>query len=297
MKLGPIVKEALKLLRPSLPSTIEIRSNIAPDAGTISGDPSQLHQVIMNLCTNAAHAMDEGGGLLQLGLSNLELDAETIRGHGELKEGPYVRLTVRDSGHGMDAATLERIFDPYFTTKGPTQGTGLGLSVVHGIVKGHGGSITVQSKPGEGSVFEILLPRIELISEDTAQTRGDVPGGSERILFVDDETALAALAQRMLCNLGYQVTTSTSSAEALEIFRANPEAFDLVITDYTMPQMTGISLAIEMQRIRRDIPIVLCTGHSEMMSLEKATAMHVRALVRKPLSRRDIAEAIRNVLD
>lgn len=297
MKLGLIVKETLKLIRPSLLSTIEIRSNIAPDAGAISGDPSQLHQVLMNLCTNAAHAMGDKGGLLQLGLSNLELDAETARGYGELKAGPYLRLTVRDSGHGMDAATMERIFDPYFSTKGPTEGTGLGLAVVHGIVKGHGGSITVRSKPGEGALFEILLPRIDLISEGTAQTRGDVPGGSERILFVDDEKVLAELGQRMLCNLGYQVAASTSSVEALELFRANPEAFDLVITNYTMPRMTGIRLAIEMQRIRRDIPIILCTGRSEMMALDKATAMHVRALVRKPLSRRDIAEVIRNVLD
>ena len=297
ISLGLIIKEALKLLRPGLPSTIQIQSKISPDTGTITGDPSQLHQVIMNLCTNAAHAMRSQGGVLELDLCNAELDVETRQRHDVPQDRTYIRLRVRDSGHGMDAATLERIFDPYFTTKGSGEGTGLGLAVVHGIVKNHGGTIAVQSTPGTGTLFEILFPQTKPLGGEAAPSHGRIPTGSERILFVDDEEALAELGQRMLFRLGYHTTIRTSSTEALKLFRSDPQAFDLVITDYTMPRMTGAALALELRKVRKDIPLILCSGYSEMISEEKAKEMGINAFVMKPISSRSIAEAIRKVLD
>ncbi|MDP3029139.1 MAG: GAF domain-containing protein, partial [Deltaproteobacteria bacterium] len=280
-----IVKEGLKLLRASIPTTIEIRPNIERECGTVLGDPTQIYQVLVNLCTNAAHAMGEKGGVLEVSLMNVDLDADAVAQHPGLKPGLYVRLTVNDTGHGMDRAVMEQIFHPFFTTKGPGEGTGMGLAVVHGIVKSHGGAITVDSEPGRGATFHVYFPRIERGRAPEAEAAASVPTGSERILFVDDEKALVDMIKQMIESLGYKVAGRTSSIEALEAFRAQPDKFDLVITDQTMPNMTGKMLAKELLRIRPDIPIILCTGYSELITEEKAKAMGIRELVMKPVVR------------
>jgi PAS domain S-box-containing protein len=272
-----IVKDALKLLRSSLPATIEIRQNIT-STGMVLADPTQIHQVIMNLCTNAYHAMREKGGVLEVSLQNVSIgDFKFRNSEFEDKEkqsafripqseinldpGSYIKLTAKDTGEGMDKAVMERVFDPYFTTKEKTGGTGMGLAVVHGIVKSHGGAITVYSEPGKGSTFNVFLPRIK-VPEGVAETEKMIPlpRGRERILFVDDEPFIVEIGKGMLEHLGYQVTTRTSSIEALEAFRAQPAKFDLVITDMTMPKMTGDKLAKELMRIMPNLPIILCTG-------------------------------------
>jgi PAS domain S-box-containing protein len=296
ISLGPIVKETLKLLRASLPSTIEIRRDISDKAGAVLGDPTQLHQILMNLCTNAAHAMRPKGGVLEIRLTSAELHAETAKNYEDLEEGKYVKLTVADTGHGMGQATLKRIFDPYFTTKEVGEGTGLGLAVVHGIVKRHRGAVKVFSDPGKGTTFEILFPKIDTPLEETTRVRREVPTGTERILFVDDEQSLTELGLKMLSRLGYQVTTKTNSLEALELFRSQSDAFDLVITDQTMPRMTGFDLTAKLQQIRRDIPIILCTGYSDTIDEKKANEMGIRAFIMKPIDRLKIAEAIRRAL-
>jgi len=297
----PPVKEALKLLRSSLPSTIEIRQDIAipPEKGVILADPTQIHQVLMNLCTNAAHAMRDKGGILSVSLSSVETDADAylVSRYPDLKPGPYVRLTVGDSGHGVDPSILERIFDPYFTTKGPGEGTGMGLAVVQGIVNRHGGMITVNSEIGKGTTFHALFPRIEqeIVPEDMLAEA--LPTGSERILFIDDEKTLVDLGKGMLESLGYSVTIKTNSLEALETFRAEPDAFDLVITDVTMPAMTGIELAKELMAIRPDIPIILCTGFSELINEKQAKEMGIQEFVMKPFVIGKHAKTIRKVLE
>jgi PAS domain S-box-containing protein len=295
----PPVKEALKLLRSSLPSTIEIRQDIAipPEKGVILADPTQIHQVLMNLCTNAAHAMRDKGGILSVSLSSVEADAYLVSRYPDLKPGPYVRLTVGDTGHGVAPSILERIFDPYFTTKGPGEGTGMGLAVVQGIVKRHGGMITVHSEIGKGTTFHALFPRIEqeIVPEATAAEA--LPTGSERILFIDDEEPLVDLGMGMLESLGYSVTIKTNSLEALETFRAKPDAFDLIITDVTMPAMTGIELAKELMAIRPDIPIILCTGFSELINEKQAKEMGIREFVMKPFVIGKHAKTIRKVLE
>ena len=297
----PPVKEALKLLRSSLPSTIEIRQDIAipPEKGVILADPTQIHQVLMNLCTNAAHAMRDKGGILSVSLSSVETDADAylVSRYPDLKPGPYVRLTVGDSGHGVDPSILERIFDPYFTTKGPGEGTGMGLAVVQGIVNRHGGMITVNSEIGKGTTFHALFPRIEqeIVPEDMLAEA--LPTGSERLLFSDDEKTLVDLGTGMLESLGYSVTIKTNSLEALETFRAEPDAFDLVITDVTMPAMTGIELAKELMAIRPDIPIILCTGFSELINEKQAKEMGIQEFVMKPFVIGKHAKTIRKVLE
>ena len=297
----PPVKEALKLLRSSLPSTIEIRQDIAipPEKGVILADPTQIHQVLMNLCTNAAHAMRDKGGILSVSLSSVETDADAylVSRYPDLKPGPYVRLTVGDSGHGVDPSILERIFDPYFTTKGPGEGTGMGLAVVQGIVNRHGGMITVNSEIGKGTTFHALFPRIEqkIVPEDMLAEA--LPTGSERILFIDDEKPLVDLGKGMLESLGYSVTIKTNSLEAMEAFRAEPDAFDLIITDVTMPAMTDIELAKELMAIRPDIPIILCTGFSELINEKQAKEMGIQEFVMKPFVIRKHAKTIRKVLE
>jgi PAS domain S-box-containing protein len=297
--IGPIIKEALKLLRASLPATIEIREKIAMKNDMVLADPTQIHQIMMNLCTNAGHAMSEKGGVLEVSLTEAHLDSSFVGRHPDMKQGSYLKLSVSDTGHGMDLAVLERIFDPYFTTKDPGEGTGLGLAVVYGIVKSCGGAITVYSEPGEGTTFHIFLPMIEseVGGVSVSETGAAIPRGHERILLVDDEIALTALNQAILKGLGYEITARTSSIEALEAFRAQPDWFDLVITDFTMPHMTGEQMARELLRIRPDIPIILCTGHSERIDKEKAMAVGIREYIMKPVALRDLAVAIRRVLD
>jgi PAS domain S-box-containing protein len=293
-----IVKEALKMLRASLPSTIEIQQHIEKDPGLIMVDPTQIHQILMNLCTNAAHAMRENGGLLEVRLTNIIVAAEEALNFSGLNPGPYIQLTVRDTGHGMESKVLEHIFDPYFTTKKVGEGTGLGLAVVYGIIKKNQGTIKVYSEPGKGSRFEVFLPRVE-VTEDESQTMEPetIPGGRERILLVDDEKELVALGQTMLRSLGYQVTSRINSLEALEIFRTRSDEFDLIITDMTMPHLTGAELSKRIRQIRLDIPIVLCTGFSELIDEEKAKELDIQAFLMKPIGMQALAGSVRRVLD
>jgi PAS domain S-box-containing protein len=292
----PMVKESLKMLRSAIPSTVEIRQHLVTSA-LVKTDPTQIHQLMMNLCTNAAHAIDETGGILSVSLRNVHLDDGQARDL-ELPAGPYALLSVSDTGHGMTPEVMERIFEPYFTTKELGRGTGLGLSVVHGIVKGHGGAIVCRSEPGKGTTFDVYLPAIELRSTDDAvREEGQIPGGSERILLVDDEPALMDLAGRMLGKLGYRTVTKTSSIEALEHFRSDPDAYDLVITDMTMPGLTGDKLARSILELRPDMPVIICTGYSEHISEEKARSIGVRELVMKPIILSSLARTIREVLD
>jgi len=292
-----IVNEALNLLKATLPTTIEIREDLAKDAGIVNADPTQMHQVIMNLGTNAGHAMQEGGGVLEVSLANVELDDLSVSKHLDLDAGFYLRLTVSDTGYGMTSEIMERIFDPYFTTKDTGEGTGLGLSVAQGIVEAHGGTITVYSEMGNGTTFHVYLPVILEEEREEEESEGPLPTGSERILFIDDEQVLIEIASQMLEQLRYEVVTTRSSVQALELFRAEPDRFDLVITDMTMPRMTGDKLAQELIKIRPDIPVILCTGHSRLVSEEKAKDMGIWAFVMKPISIRAMAETVRRVLD
>ncbi|MGO9374065.1 MAG: PAS domain S-box protein [Syntrophobacteraceae bacterium] len=297
LQIAPVVKEALKLLRSSLPTTIEIRPEIEipPENDVVLADPTQIHQVLMNLCTNAAHAMRTSGGVLSVCLS--EVDASAVSGPPGLRTRPYLRLAVTDTGDGMDAAVMERIFDPYFTTKGVGEGTGLGLSVVQGIVKNHGGVITVYSEPGRGTTFHVLLPTIEEHAAPEFVTNEVSPRGNERILFVDDEKSIVGFGKDMLDGLGYKVTAKTSSLEALETFRAEPGAFDLVITDMTMPDLTGAALAQRLWAIRKDIPIILCSGFSHLIDGSQAKELGIREYVTKPYTLTTLAKAVRKALD
>ena len=297
IQVSPIVKEGLKMLRSALPTTIEIRQYIDNGIGIVEADATQIHQVLMNLSTNAAHAMREKGGILDISLTNVDVNAGKVARYPGLRQGPYVRLSVSDTGEGMAKKIMERIFEPYFTTKEKGVGTGLGLAVAHGIVKSHGGTITVESKPGKGSTFNVHIPRIEKEATLKAEATEVLPTGCERILFVDDEQVLVKIGKEMLERLGYKVTARTSSTEALELFRVKPDQFDVVITDMTMPNMTGDKLAKEIMGIRADIPIVLCTGYSEHIGRESAEKMGIRGFVMKPLSMNELANAVRNGLD
>jgi PAS domain S-box-containing protein len=296
VRLGPIIKEALKLLRAAMPSTIEIRQNIGPDTYPVNADPTQIHQVLMNLCTNAGHAMPEGG-VLEVSLGNVELDEERAAALEGLTTGPHVRLTVSDTGCGMDREVLEHIFEPFFTTADSGKGTGLGLSVAHGIVKSHEGAITVYSEPGVGTTFDIYLPAVQFADEVRPELASPVRGGTESILLVDDEALVAEAEGKALEQLGYCVTTRTNSIEALELFRSKPGDFDLVITDQTMPNMTGTDLAQELLRIRPGIPIILCTGFSHAITLDGARVLGIRELVMKPIVGAELGRTTRRVLD
>ncbi|MDY6950757.1 MAG: PAS domain S-box protein [Thermodesulfobacteriota bacterium] len=296
VQLKLVVKEALKLLRASLPATIEIRQDLQSDA-VLLGDPTQAHQILMNLCVNAGHAMEEKGGTLEVRLVDVDLDADFAARHPDIVPGAHVELTVADTGHGMDVSTMERIFDPYFTTKEKGEGTGMGLAVVHGIVKAHGGVLTVYTEREKGSTFRVYLPAIEKKAKPEVDVKEKLPTGTEHILFVDDEQPLVHLGKQVLETLGYDVTTRTGSVEALEAFRRQPDRFDLVITDMTMPAMTGDKLAGEIMKIRPDIPVILCTGFSTRISEDKSKAAGIRGFLLKPFLKRDVAETIRRVLD
>ncbi|MBW2427382.1 MAG: cache domain-containing protein, partial [Deltaproteobacteria bacterium] len=296
VKINLIVSESLKLLRASLPSTIQINNSLKSNL-TVMSDPTNMHQVIMNLCTNAGHAMQENGGLLEVGLSDVDIDADFAKHHPGLNPGKFVRLTVSDTGHGMSPEVRERIFDPFFTTKKKEKGTGMGLSVVHGIVKSHGGTLTVDSIPGQGSVFKAFFPAIESEWVPQNEPADLMVTGTEHILFVDDEAFQADIAKQMLSRLGYRLTVRTSSVKALELFRNTPDEFDLVVTDMTMPHMPGDTLARELISIRQDIPIIVCTGYSDRINSEIAKEIGISELVMKPVVMKEIATTIRRVLD
>jgi PAS domain S-box-containing protein len=293
----PVLKEGLKLLRASLPKSIDIKKNLSIKEDVIIGDPTQIHQVIMNLCTNASQAIGGRPGLIEINLEEVNLGAGDQILFPGLKEGPYLRLSVRDTGSGIEANILPRIFDPFFTTKAPGLGTGMGLSVVHGIVKSHGGEITVYSEPGVGTTFRIYLPQIKRPPISEQKDPGPLPTGNERILFVDDEPAMVESWVSMLTRLGYQVSSRTDSIEALALFRTDPQAFDMVITDQTMPRMSGAELAKQMITLRGDLPVILCSGYSETLSPEAARDLGIRKFLMKPVLLGELAVSIRRVLD
>lgn len=295
VQVSAIITETLKLLRATLPRTIELRQRLAVKRDSITADPGQIRQLLVNLCANAAQAMGEKGGVIEIGLEEIDLEPAAAGEHPDLSPGPYLKLGVSDTGPGMDPEVLERIFDPFFTTKAPGEGTGMGLSVVHGIVKAHGGALMVHSEPGRGSLFQVLLPRGEEVFTESQEN--PLPAGrSECILFVDDEEELARLWQEILESLGYEVVAKTSAPEALEVFRHHPDKFDLVITDQVMPHLTGMELAQKILNLRVDIPVILYTGFSGSISEKQAKAMGIREFLMKPLATTQVSEAIRKAL-
>ncbi len=298
-----VVTECLKLLRASLPSTIEIRRDIKPNLGLVAADPTQLHQVILNICTNAADAMeDQGGGILELKLDEITTAPRSDDSHASLHPGSYLKLSIRDTGHGMEREVLARIFDPFFTTKEPGKGTGLGLSVAHSIIEHHGGLLNVESTPGQGTEFHLYLPKIYCVEQQAAANDSlMVASGHEKILFVDDEPALVFAGKKMLEKLGYHVVASTDSRTALELFMAQPASFDLVIADQTMPHMTGEMLAREVLKVRAEVPIILCSGNGQgeagNASLVRSRAIGIREFMNKPYERSEMSQVIRRMLD
>ena len=294
VRLHLVLGEVLALLRPSLPATIEIQSNVNIDCGPVYADPTQMHQVIMNLCTNAFHAMEGNGGVLGIDLRGVEVDGKTCPGLGE---GSFAKLTVKDTGHGMDGPTMERVFDPFFTTKEESKGTGMGLSTVHGIVKACGGTISVDSVPGKGTTFDLYLPLAQTTTQKREPEKETPPGGNERVLVIDDEEDLANLIGRQLASLGYDATVKTSSVEGLEEFRTRPDHFDLIITDLVMPEMTGRELIREVVRLREDISVIAISGGIKRLSTGEAGERLADALLEKPFDLRALGLAVRNVLN
>ena len=292
----PVIKEAARLLHSSLPAYIEVKTEIAPDIGQIYADPTQVHQILMNLCTNAAQAIGDRPGAIEISLREMEVGpAERLR-CPDLKEGRYVVLSVKDTGHGMSAEVMERIFEPFFTTRQVGEGTGMGLAVLHGIVVAHNGIIDVQSEEGRGSVFSVFFPRVD----DTVVTATEIvttmPRGTETILFVDDEEDIVRMRTRMLELLGYTVLAATSPEQALALLESEAGRIDLVITDLSMPRMSGLQLAARMTKIRGDLPIILCSGYSEAVTRDEARKAGIRRFLTKPLDMRLLATVLRELL-
>lgn len=297
VKMQPIIKEALKLIRSTIPATISIHQDLQLGCGAVNADPTQIHQIIMNLATNAYHAMEENGGELKVTLKEIKSGEHELFSP-DMASGSYACLTIADTGMGMDENVIDKIFEPFFTTKEKGKGTGMGLSVVHGIVKSMNGTIRVYSEPFNGTEFHVCLPVVMTASEKKeAMTNEPMQGGTERVLLVDDEKGIVTMEKQILVRLGYQVTSHTSSIEAFEAFRTDPDKFDIVISDMAMPKMPGDKLAVELIKIRNDIPILLCTGFSEFMSEEKIKILGIKGLLLKPIIMRDLAQKIRNVLD
>ncbi|MBL0700390.1 MAG: response regulator [Desulfosarcina sp.] len=297
IRIDPIIKEALKMLRSSLPTTIEIRTDIKKINSSILSDPSQIHQILMNLCTNAAHALPDNKGIVEVSLDEVDIDQDQASEHADLQDGHYQKLTVCDNGEGIKPEIMDRIFDPFFTTKGPGKGTGMGLAVIHGIVKRCKGAIIFDSEPGKGSIFKIFFPTIDANIAEKIKIHKDIPNGNEKILYIDDEQQIIDFGQEILEGLGYKVVAKTTPTDALEIFRADPDSFDIVITDMTMPKMTGIELAVQISIIRPGIPIVLCSGYNANITKEKAREAGIREIIMKPFAINEIARTIRDVLD
>ena len=295
IRVDTIITEALKLIRPSTPTTIEIRKEIE-STSLVMGNSTQIHQIIMNLCTNAAHAMLDNGGIMEVALKDVIDTGDVIIPVG-LTKGKYIKLTISDTGCGIDPENIDSIFDPYFTTKATGEGTGMGLAMVRGIVESYAGFITVESIPFSKTVFTIYLPITSSMENEIISEPETLSKGYEHILFVDDDSPIARMGSRLLESLGYQVTTRTSSIEALKLFEAQPGEFQLVITDMTMPHMTGDKFAIKIRQIRADIPIILCTGYSNKISAEIIQEIGIDAFMNKPFSKVDLAKTIRTVLD
>ncbi|HAR96943.1 MAG TPA: hypothetical protein DCR97_13450 [Deltaproteobacteria bacterium] len=298
LQLGSLVKETVKLLRASIPATIHMQVNAKGSSHFVLADPTQMQQVLMNLCANAAHAMGESGGTLTIDLGTVNFSSPKDAPDPALNPGRYVRLSVSDTGAGMTADVAGRIFDPFFTTKKPAEGTGLGLPVAHGIVAKHGGAITVWSEPGRGSIFTVYLPEYRGEGERSSRDRDTlIPHGHERVLIVEDEEPLAQMMDEMLTRLGYAVTCRTGSREALALIRHDPHQFDLVITDQTMPGMTGIELAKEVHATRPNLPVILCTGFSSQTDVPSVQRAGISTSITKPLTRAELAKTVREVLD
>ena len=293
----PLVKETVHFLRASIPTTIEITQSITAASDTILASPVEVQQILMNLGTNAAFAMHDGGGILNISLLNANIGADSTSIDQDLSPGEYILLSVEDTGTGMKPEVMKRVFEPFFTTKGVGQGTGMGLAVVYGLAKSLGGAVTVESELGKGSTFHVYLPTIMLEKQATPSKENRSPRGHERILFVDDEEMLTEQNAERLKNLGYDVVATTDSREALRIFEAEPDRFDLIVTDYTMPHLTGIDLAGKLLKLRPDLPVILCTGYSDAVSSKTALKTGVKEFLMKPLTKQEMAEAIRRVLD
>ncbi|MCF8130409.1 MAG: response regulator, partial [Deltaproteobacteria bacterium] len=296
IRVNTIAREVLKFIRSTIPTTIQISKSIESNS-QIKGNATQVHQVLMNLCTNAAHAMEQEGGVLALSIRDVFIPERITHRNMVLTPGHYMEIRISDTGEGISPDIIDAIFEPYFTTKDPGEGTGMGLAVVHGIVDSYGGKITVDSELNKGTVFTIYLPIIQKHKEDVPHPSETLPRGTERVLLVDDEVTIVELGREILERLGYLVTTRTSSLEALERFRSGPDDFDLVITDMTMPNMTGDRLATEMMAIRKDVPVILCTGYSKKISAERVSEIGIKALVYKPLVRANLSKTVRKVLD
>ncbi|HQP30662.1 MAG TPA: response regulator [Deltaproteobacteria bacterium] len=295
LEIGPLIKETVKFLKASLPATIEIRQHLTASHNLILADPTQIHQVIMNLCTNATHAMPDGGRLV-IRLSELDLDAQGVLAYKGLQPGHYLRLSISDSGRGIPPDIIDKIFDPFFTTKERGEGSGMGLAVVHGIVADMHGAITVESEPGLGTTFHVLFPALEGVAGGCDLVPEALQKGHGRILFVDDEEGVLASGRGILEYLGYEVEAFDSATAALESFSQNPRAFDLVLTDMTMPRMTGLELAAKLRKIRADVPIMLSTGFSMALSEDRVASLGIQALIMKPLVAGELAEAVYHAL-
>jgi signal transduction histidine kinase/CheY-like chemotaxis protein len=297
IQISLIIKEVLGMLRSSLPKTIKICRKIQTESSTVLADSTKIHQVLVNLCTNASHAMRERGGTLEVSLIDVNLESQTRIGDELLEPGPYVKLSVSDTGCGMENEILERIFEPFFTTKKVNEGTGLGLPVVHGIVESHGGAIAVRSTPGEGSTFDIYLPTIENSEVNNSRSPEQTGRTKKVILLVDDEKMMVDVIGLTLERLGYSVVAKTSSIDALEAFQEKSDEFDLVITDQIMPNMTGTQLAEKLIAIRPDIPVILCSGFPENVSLEELKRIGIEEFIAKPVSRQKIADIVQTLLE
>jgi CheY-like chemotaxis protein len=286
----------MTLLRGSVRPDIQLHADIKADRDIVRADPTQLHQVLMNLGTNALHAMRRTGGILEYGLHQIVLDSRTKGPLSHLRHGTYADMTVRDTGIGMNRATIEHIFEPFFTTKKSGEGTGMGLAVAHGIVTSLNGAITVESEVGKGSIFHVVIPLMEQTGQQAASAIIPVPRGTEHVLFVDDEKDIVNMVGKMLKTLGYTPVTCMRSQDALALLREAPDRFDILITDQVMPGMTGKDLVREAHRLRPNLPVLLCTGFSKTLTDEELIEGGVREVLMKPIVLRQLAEAIRRVL-
>jgi PAS domain S-box-containing protein len=294
LKIQDLVKETMGLLRATTPSSVELKTDIQHDAGPIEADPTQIHQILINLCTNATHAID-AAGILEIKVS--EIDTPSITVNKELSSGSYIKLTVSDNGTGIPHDIQDKIFDPYFTTKEVGKGTGMGLAVVHGIVKNHDGAISIYSEPGKGTSVNVLFPKANSLQKESTGFPIEIPKGNETILFVDDEASLALLGKHILTRLGYEVITCVDPKEAFDIFISDPKRFDLIITDMTMPGMTGEQLAKKVLEIKPAMPILLCTGFNAKMTEELAEKIGIGGYLEKPLDKNLLATTVRNTID
>ncbi len=297
IQIGPIIYDTLKLLRSTIPSTIEIRKNISAADKTVLADPIQINQIIMNLCINSYHEMEESGGIIEITVDDMDTPIDPNNANNNSTDENYVRLSISDNGNGIDPAIVDRIFDPYFTTKDIGKGSGMGLAVVHGIVQNHGGTINVENRPGQGVTFTILLPTIEASPAIATTDKTNLRLGDETILIVDDEQAIVTMTQNMVEQLGYCSEGTTCPEKALSLFQEDPDAFDLVISDMTMPKMTGIALSEKIKAINPKIPVIICTGHAPVLNSQKTDDCDVAAYITKPTPMHELAETLRQVLD